>query len=335
MRHSLVIMIVSGVGAASAATVGLLVAINLAFLVDPIQLLVLAAVGLAALGFGLFLFTTWLSRWSLVEPTALALLAIFLGAVCLAGLRMLSAPLDAPMIYGSGMLFVRADNQGPIRFEVSPNLDHDSIILDIINRSPASARWALLLIGDARLTASQTTGGVKERGFRAKVGTYTNPSLPKSVQVFSGVTGPNSFAEIDGKTTTPYIATSISREAVVLPTYGPGNLADLNGTTAVLIRSALGGSPASLSSRYRNIDVNAGRLDPSITVTQASPPLTDPGYLEWTANHPITVSFSILNQHDDDVARNYFFVLAALVGVAGAGLLASVQSAVHVATNAK
>jgi hypothetical protein len=333
VRYGRIVVIVSCVGAGLAIALGLTAAVELALTVDPIQLLILGAVGLAALGFSLFLFATWAPGWPYVEPMALAVLAVFVGAVSLTGLRILSSPLDEPTPVGYGELYVQGHTHGPISLVVatSPQNEDRSVSLDIENLSRSPARWALLLAADARLDHLILDSGVNERRFAVPIGADVAGFW--GAQLFWGRTAPGDFDEISGNAVTSYAAASVSRTAVVLPSYGPGYPPGPDAASAAIIRRVLGGQPAQPSSWHPDITVDAGPLDLLSTVTQARPPLADPTWLRWNSHGITFVSFATLNQHADDIVRNYFFALATLVGVAGAGLLAGVQAAVHIAAH--
>jgi hypothetical protein len=154
---------------------------------------------------------------------------------------------------------------------------------------------------------------------------------PACAQLFSGSLGPGFGAVINGKAYGTFVINTYAHSVVSLPTYGQGSLSDLSQGPAALIVRKLRGSPVVADVAMTIYGTTIGSLQ---SVSQVDPATTNdpsyPGGLEWTSNIPIAPSYTITYQDSADEVNNFLFVFSVLLGVAGAGIIACLQSTIQV-----
>ena len=105
-------------------------------------------------------------------------------------------------------------------------------------------------------------------------------------------------------------------------------------TTRKAIVNALGQQPTLRLTKDFEVDVDGDPLTAFESLTQSTPGLVArsaaAGAPEWTSQSPISVHYTIVNQQEAEDTDNALFVFAVLLGVAGAALIGSLQSAIHV-----
>lgn len=106
------------------------------------------------------------------------------------------------------------------------------------------------------------------------------------------------------------------------------------------VTRALAGTPTFRAPSDFTMNIDAGFLPPSYYVSQAAPALTpdanDQNELLWTTHSlSITPSVAVGNDGAADITSDILFVFAILLGVAGAALLASMQSFIHILSSRK
>jgi hypothetical protein len=321
---------------------------------DPILLLETAGFSLCAIGIALLVPVAWFRGWDLTEPLALGVMAVALGALCLPGLRFVTQAVYFPTVSGGAALFAAGPaNQGisldvsvipPVpsgRNPVSPLGNSTTEDFDIENPGNQPVRWAVLIVGDARISdfEDQLTPGIRYR----KLSASTAPALARPVssdwvlafftpppdQLFYGIVNSKSSAQFGGSTSGQFADTAFSRSAVTLPMYAQGDIRQFSRQAAIL--NALGKvKPILRSSKYFTLYVEGGALDSFQTVSEADPTLSDPSQPEWTSHSFIQAQYSMVDQRSADTATNVLYVFAVLLGVAGAGVFAALQSTIHV-----
>jgi hypothetical protein len=322
------------------------------YVYDPAVILQLTMLGVAAVGIALCLLATWISGWPFAGPLATGIVAASLGALCVPGLETFAAPLQAPNINGAGELFVTGSSSPSQKvllsvtadpLDLPPNQEEQFAITNEENRS---INWVLLLVGDARLVPSTISlypvPGISEYRTSNKNGTrcghelfVSNPETivpsPACAQLFSGSVVPTASVNISGRPYGTLVSNNFANSVVSLPTYGQGSLFDLSNGTGASIVKELGATPTTANVAMTIYGSSIGPLE---SVSQSAPAMTtDPNYpggLEWTSNIPIAPSYTITYQDSAAEVSNFLFVFAILLGVAGAGILASLQGAIQV-----
>jgi hypothetical protein len=307
----------------------------------PISTILVATFGICALGIILGLGVTWMSRNRWVEPLCLAAVTIALGAMTFAGLRPYMAVTSYPFVEGSALLYINANPSYPATLEadVSPlPTSGSSVDLTIKNQSlKHSVKWALLLVGDAWL--KHITSAPRQSSYRLlsniEDGLNDQSSFEGPAQLLWGSLQPARQERISGYSNVPYMAVTPSRTTVTFPRFGEGYfMQGTNRATMAAINMALNGRPEPRVGGRFTVDVSSP-ANPVVVETDPTPmadtddPATGLKELMWTDHEEVTASFMTFDQTSDDETRNALLVYAALLGMAGAGLLVSIQSAIH------
>ena len=333
---------------------------------NPTFMLEVTAFGLCGFGIALSPVVFWLRNWAFTEPFAIGLLAISLGLLCLPGLSISTAPLLYPDVAGAALLFAT----GPKDQQILMNITTDPLDpgvsgpafeapapedFAVTNRGKQAIHWALLVTGDARLQIGQSVGFHKSPDLtyrRVTVSSVTilaspdnsvqaiSPFIPlESDQLFSGVLPAGATASIGGYSRAPFSNSTIDRTAVSLPYYGEGDVSLVDAKTKASILTALHMMPRPRGSAYFTVNVTGGVLDPQQTVTESSPnqasQVANSAGLTWISHQGIVVSYATVDQDALDANNNILFVFAILLGAAVAGLLASLQSLIHILSSRK
>jgi hypothetical protein len=109
--------------------------------------------------------------------------------------------------------------------------------------------------------------------------------------------------------------------------------------TKAAILTALHTMPNDRKSSYFTVNVTGGQPGPLQTIIGSSPnksPETaDSSGLNWSSHQGVAVSYAAVDQDALDTNNNLLFVFAILLGAAIAGLLASLQSLIHILSSRK
>ncbi len=282
----------------------------------------------------------------------LAIVSVSLGTVALAATVRLTSPLTAPDTVGGIYLMLPAGSP-PVTFQVSLSREGYASLATscIIDRADVrhSLRYAILFTRDGRMTPNAepkrqvrevpfdniafdpgrdyyepTQGSKSERGYFDSESEILVGELPAGA----------SRAFIDGTHSARYVAKSPSRALGVLPVIGvidTDNFSPDEEGVDQRIADAIGFSPVS-TDVVTEVTVSdtyslGGELMPDEALVQSSPAAQGSNQLDWKSDRPLMrPTFTVLSQHADDTLRNALFVLAILLGVAGSGLIASLQS---------
>jgi hypothetical protein len=313
-------------------------------------------VGIAGLSIALATGVTWIPGWPFAEPIALGLISITLGVLCWPGLSPLLQPVAYPGEDGAALLFAA----GPAgqRLSLIVQTDPDNLYgrptsesFQIANHGSDPDRWALLLLADARLIRPAVSGYrmltipftidffppaslVPQNSQSRLVGIVSdNLLLAYGGQLLNGSLAGGASVDITGRSAGQFFEDSAGRSAVSLPFYGQGELAEFDSKTDKAITGALGASPSVIPPSDFTVTVGSGPLYPTESLTLSQPALAagsgDPTELNWDSHSVISVDYQTLNQYEADSATDSLFVFAILLGVAGAGVVASLQSAIR------
>jgi hypothetical protein len=328
---------------------------------NPIAMLEATAFALCGLGIVLSPVVVWLHNWAFTEPTAIGFLAISLGLLCLPGLSISTAPLEYPDVQGAALLFVAGAENQKILMSVITNPLNPAFSspgyeapaqedFTIQNLGKQTIRWTLLVMGDARLQIGQSTEFHHSTGsvfHEVAVSSVTIPASsansvqaippfipPEHQQLFSGTLASGATATIGGYSQAPFSSSTIDRTAVSLPYYGEGDVRLVDTKTKASIRAALHMMPTIQTSTYFTVNITGGQLGPLESVTASNPNQAPEGDnsagLDWISHQGIAVTYATVDQDSVDANNNVLFVFAILLGAAVAGLLASLQSLIHI-----
>jgi hypothetical protein len=334
-------MVVFGIGAAlfcvlSVSSVSA-VSSAVAQVTTPAALLVLGLFALVVAAVVVGVAASWLPRRRYVEPAALGIFTLIVGALSLQGLHLLSVPASMPTTNGFAMLYTRQAPGEKLYLDVTvgPLAEAEAFEGFVID-NPTGNRpvpWALLIAGDARLAhRDPLSPGVREQPLTLS-GQVTGDSHKAPAQLFSGTLRSGTTQGISGLAIGSFSNASTSRTAVSLPDYGSGAYYPLDLPTAIAVVRALHGTitiPPRIS-----VSVDAGNVNPFNTDVHAIPPLTDPAKLSWNTSTYVGPQYTTSDQNAAAENSNYLFALAILLAVAGSGLLASLQAALHAASAGK
>jgi hypothetical protein len=343
--HRFFFVVLFGFFAAMTVAAGRVAIIDYQQLTDPGQLLLLAAFSLCGLAILFLVVTSWVPGWRYRESALLALLTLALGGLSLHGLNLITSVLDMPVVSGSVILYADqpAGQQLRLYFHVAPlpisefpGQEYMELVDPSTNTRPSS--WAVLLTGDARLMNVTTDAHQKTLEETLAGGASTTDLSgsgpePEPGQLFWGQLAPGDFSLISGEPIASYISVNATETAVSLPDFMVGSDQNTDKATMSAITRGLGAprtSPGGLS-----IGVDAGSVSPLDEAVTAVPPLTNPSELSWTFNAETAPAYKLIDQNALDSQNSYSFALAVLLGVAGAGLLASIQALVSTAGDSR
>ena len=309
--------------------------------IDPISLIELTVFGICGFGIALILVVTWVRGWPFAEPLAAGLIAISLGALCLPGVRAFTETLQFPQVNGAALLFATGSQAQEVSLIVitdplrPPPTPED---FDIESSGSHLIHWALLLVGDARLKRIETSPHVERRDLFVGGSQIVVP-VPAPAQLFFGIVNSSSMSTVTGNSVGRFVNSTSDRLAVSLPAYGQGLLSFVSSDVRQTIASALGGSPTLRDVGAFKLFLSGGNLTGLESVSQVSPPLTPnaelPKSIQWSDALRLSPTYVITDQNALDTTSNILFVFAILLGVAGAGLLASLQGIIHAFSSQK
>jgi hypothetical protein len=213
----------------------------------------------------------------------------------------------------------------------------------IHNDSNHTIHWAVLLANGARFKALEHVPATIKKQRDVDIDAdYSSGSIIASdlydyvstpAQLFSGVLTGNSRADFSGTVTGTFETSTISRKAVHLPTYSQGSLSDVRSKKdREIILNALGSAPTTRNSGAFTITLTGGVYEPSLESLSDMQPSLDSagqrdGVVRWTGHGSIVgPQYKIFSQRGADVASNGLWIFAIFLGIAGAGILESLQS---------
>jgi hypothetical protein len=303
---------------------------------SALYLLELTIFTMLGLGIIVCLGATWLPSWDFTESVAIGLVAVSLGALCVPGLYYLSQEIYSPYFDGSALLFATGTSSQNVALYTSASEVDGDETFQVSNLSGKSLRWALLVTGAARVLDYQLIpgNGVTSANLIASGFGLNSDQNDIAAQLFSGTLKDGGSLTINGTSAGSFGDSTTDRTAVALPDYGQGLLSEVSSKTGNAIVHAPGSIPTFQPSPNFTAYISSGPLFPLDSIASASlTPTGDPdsqGNLEWTIHDSAQISYSTVNQAAADTDTNLLFVFAVLLGAAGAGVLASLQSAVHV-----
>lgn len=304
---------------------------------SALYLLQLTIFSILALGIIVCLGATWSSAWDFTEPVAIGLVALSLGALCVPGLYYLSQEIYSPYLTGSALLFTTGVPSQNVALYASASGIGGEEAFQVSNLSKKPVRWALLVAGAARVLDYQLTprSGAATANLIASGSGLNSDQNDVDAQLFSGnLSGNGSSLSISGTSAGSFADSTTDRTAVALPDFGQGLLSEVSSKTGNEIIRVLGSIPIFRPPPDFTAYISSGPLFPLDSVTSVSlAPTQDPDNqrnLEWTIHGSAQINYSTVNQGSADSDSNLLFVFAVLLGVAGASVLASLQSAIHV-----
>jgi hypothetical protein len=290
--------------------------------------------GIFAFGILVCLAATWLRPWRFTESVGVGLVAVALGALCLPGLRLLTQQVSPPYQTGSALLFASGQPDQGLKLLVSVTGVHEasqSEEFDVSNLSKHPIRWALLTVGGARIHRYWgVSDGVRVKNFSAAGPNLNTPAITARSQIFYGSLGAGATAYISGTSAENFADSTSDETGVTLPNYDEGFVSFLSPATKTAVINALGEQPAVRRRTLFITRIVASPIfpDDSVASPDQTPSAAPPDGLEWKGSgYPI--NFTITNQQAAGAVSNFMFAFAILLGVAGAGVMASLQGAIH------
>jgi hypothetical protein len=292
----------------------------------PLAMLEFALVGVFGAGIILVAAVSWLKGIHYIEPLAIGLLSLVLALLCLPGLQLLIQPESSPYVSGQALLFATGSSrQGlDLKIQADPIVGAPALeTLDVENVSAHPIRWALLLIDDARLRNFKATPGRKPVSFGFE-------------QIFSGYDGPHATAQMaSGKSWVSFAGSGTDPAVVAFPSYAPGVLSNIDIESQRKIVTALGRKPELRISKAFSVSLSSTAFAAGSSIVQVRPApsafgTSAQGSLSWTSHTQLSPFFVAADPTSESADNDFLFVFAILMGVAGAGILASVQAAIHI-----
>ena len=321
-------------------------------------LLSVMAFGLFGLGITLCVAVLWIRHWkSYAEPATLGILGIIVTLLCLPGTLAITKQLDGPEKMSSEVyVFATGAPTQKLSVDVAfnPSRNDQSFpngdpfparqeSFTIYNGSNDAIHWAVLLDNDAcfkHLPAKIRHQNIDyiDAHFLSGSIIVSNPDdyFPVSAQLFTGLLAGNSSVKFSGTPIGTFETSTISRSAAYFPTYSQGNLSDVSSTKDKdIIKKALGKAPpATRNSKAFTISLTGRIFDPSLESLNDAHPSPDStlqseGVVRWTGHESISnPQYKLLSQNGADAATGGLFIFAVFLGIAGASILASLQSIV-------
>jgi hypothetical protein len=311
---------------------------------NPRVLLGIIVLGVCSLGVVMCVAVTWMPRWPFAEPLAIGVVAVALGAICVPELRAFTAALNFPNVAGSAVLFATgAPDQGLALHVAIPSADvEDFHISNLSGKKPV--RWLLLLQGDARISRVRAQPpGIVIHNISSSMGA---PSVSRAdslsvdkldMQTISGSIRKGADIEVKGKVARNFMNRAEGKSAVSLPKYGEGDFDQVGSYyTENFITDSLGGRTAARrTSAYFTVTVTGANLGGFGVVDKWTPggipdELTRFGP-QWTDHSSMRIDYATSDEDKVDVTNDFLIILSILLGVAGAGVFASLQSIIQAA----
>jgi hypothetical protein len=263
--------------------------------------------------------------------------------LCYPGLSAITTPLKAHYTSGEAYVFSTGNTHEDLELDAgivgSQNLagapaSSASQVLVVENKSKATIRWALLLAGSARMSKVTPVGISEESLTVAGSGVY---SAQGSIgQIYWGTLKANGSVALNGAISSNFYSSSDDRTAVALPSYGEEALSNLSVSDQRTIIKAIGSRPALRATSSFTAQIDSTPASPVDTLTTNVTPAAEPilpDTLQWTTHSSEAVQYETEDQDLAEEANDTFFVFAVLLGIAGGGIVASLQSIVHTLTS--
>jgi hypothetical protein len=317
----------------------LIAAIGVLYTVSTFAILQLVSFGFVGACVAGVVVAKFCAQKRVAEPAALGIAAVFLILVCGPGIFALIQPLNFPASNGGAVLFVSNTNQDvtlDVYVDDYGTQQSANEMFDISTTSRQRLRWALAVSGQAIIKQITTYGD------HIIVRTIKDPSIDSDllgpgnvVQLFSGYVDYAARASIVGSAGS-FTTFSSGRTAVALPFYGisqPGDLIPfVSGSRLVEALDEWLGEYLALPI-HSNVNVSFGQLAASDavvgSVTSPAFAVNRNGYVKWSSELGAPITFTISNTSLSDYRDTELLLLTFLLGVAGAGLFASLQSGIH------
>jgi hypothetical protein len=296
--------------------------------ISPATQLGLTTIGLIGLGIVLAVALTRI-RSAFAEPIAMGLIVISLGALCLPGLRAFTEPFEYPTVHGTALLLATGGSDQDLSLNVAIRFpDTETFTVSNIQGS-RSIQWALVLTGDAQISYRQP----KLPSPKLFVSLPVFLRVSATTQLFSGTVPASSITTFTGSARKPFFSTTSDRRAAFFPAFGEERLGKVNLAVKPSVLAALRGRQPTIRQKGVFTVSVLARISPSDSVTESSPALvpspTAPARLVWTSHSKLSVMYATVNQPEVDSTNDALFVFAILLGVAGGGLLQSLQEILH------
>ena len=302
------------------------------------DLIKLVAFGLAGSCLAAVVIAKLMKPSPLAESVAVGAAAISLGFVCIPGLRTFTEHLAIPPSSGSALLFAAGPRNRAITLNVtSPtagNPAHEITFQVASGAGKGPIPWVLVTAGSARMTGITSTAHVVVRSITRPFSTLSQYMIQGGqVQLISGTSDAGSATSVDGTTLGGFSNSTSDRTAVTLPDCEMGYANEISPAIDAALIDTLGVKPTLRPSSYLTVNIYAGPFNTDETLTGAiPPPLSNSnyiGFVEWSSHTGVEVSYTTLNQDLADSSNNALFLIAFLLGVAGAGVLGSLQSVIR------
>jgi len=329
-------------------------------------LLSVMAFGLFGLGIALCVAVWWIRHWeSYAEPVALGVLGVIVTLLCLPGILFFTKPLNSPDQMNSAVyVFATGAPTQKLSVRVAFNPSRDDSLFPngdsfpsrkesftIHNGGNGAIRWAVLLDNDARFKALKDVPAKLRHPGRIDIDAdYWSGSIvvskrddygATSAQLFTGLLAGNSSVKFSGTAIGTFETNTISRSAAYFPTYSQGSLSGASKKDRDIVNNALGSAPTTRDGKAFTITLIGRIYDPSLeslSDAQPSPNSTSlsEGVVRWTGHKSLfNPQYKLLSQNGDDAATGGLFIFAVFLGIAGASILASLQSIVKLLASRK
>jgi hypothetical protein len=326
--QTLIIIIVAGVG--------------ISFIVNPSRLIISIIFGLAGSCLAAILAAKLMKPSPFAEPAAAAVSALAIILICIPGLIAFTEELNFPADDGYAVLFVGGPSDQSVTLDATMStLGTPFQSFQISSKNPKGPiPWVLLLDGSARMThISDPTTRLAIRQINVPMDSISYAEVTGGpIQLLSGLVGPGSIPSISGTAIGSFTYYASDQIGVKLPNYEIGNSDTVSPMLEAKIVQLLGGTPRASLAQYSTVNVFAegNALD---TVTSSLPPPVSTssqyGELEWSSNFGEPILYSARDQGVSGLVSDALFFIAFLLGIAGAALLASLQSAIHLYISGK
>jgi hypothetical protein len=323
-------------------------------------LLAVMAFGLFGMGIALCVSVLWIRHWqSYAEPAVLGLLGVLVTLLCLPGILFFTKPLDHPEQMTSQVyIFATGAPTQKLSVDVAFNPSgYDDYLpngdpfpsreesFTIHNDGNGAIRWAVLLDNDACFKAlKHVSAKIRPPRNISIDAIYPSGNIiaskpdnyyPTSAQLLTGLLAGNSSVKFFGTAVGTFETSTISRSAAYFPTYSQGSLSGVSSKKDKnIIIKALGHAPTTRNNKAFTITLTGRIYDPSLeSLNDAQPPpdsaLLSEGVVRWTGHRSIfNPQYKLVRQNGDDAATGGLFIFAVFLGIAGAAILASLQSIV-------
>jgi len=326
---------------------------------DLSALLAVMAFGFFGLGIALCVAVLWMrGRWrDYAEPATLGLLGVIVALLCLPGMLFFTKPLDGFGQPGSEVyVFATGAPTQKLSVDVifNPTRDYEYLppggpfptrygelfpahkeSFTIHNGSNDVIHWAVLL--DNGACFKRAPANIRSQEIDIDAGSASGICDSNdyfAAQLFTGVLKGNSKVSFSGTPIGIFETSTISRSAASFPTYSQGSLSDVSKNDRKIITKVLGKAPATRDSKAFTITFTGRTFDSSLeSLSDAYPSpdstLQSEGIVRWTGHESISnPRYKLFNQNGADAATGGLFVFAVFFGIAGASIVASLQSIV-------